>query len=215
MAPKVFGIGIHRTGSTTLAECLRILGYRHAPYAGELLPEVLAGRSEAALERIAAHDSFSDWPWSLLYRQIEQRHPDARFILPTRKDSDTWYASLCGHAARTGPTTERTLIYGHPEPQGRRHEYGRFYEQHNRDVLSHFAGRPEALLPVCWETGSGWAQLCAFLDKDVPAGPFPHARQGISSAPRAARRPAPSGARSAAASAKAAVPGSAEREMSA
>ena len=37
-----------------------------------------------------------------------------------------------------------------------------------------FRARPGDLLNVCWETGSGWQELCAFLGKPVPEIPFPH-----------------------------------------
>jgi len=178
---------MHRTGTTTLAECLRLLGYRHAPYAGELLGEVLAGRPDGALAMLPAWDSFNDWPWPRLYRQLDEACPDARFVLTLRRNTDTWFRSVCGHAQRTGPTEERRLLYGHPDPQGRRREYAAVYERHNRDVMQYFAGRPESLLTVCWETGSGWSSLCAFLGVEVPQRPLPHARRGSTSK---ARKPA-------------------------
>ncbi len=180
MTGKVFGIGLNKTGTTTLGVCLRTLGFRHAPYAGRFVPDVKAGRFQDLFAYAEGYDSFEDWPWPLAYRELEARFPGSRFILTTRKDADTWFDSLRGHSERTGPTPERELVYGHAMPHGHRADHRRIYEEHNRAALAHFDGRPESFLHVCWETGSGWPQLCAFLGVDVPKEPFPHAHRAPS-----------------------------------
>ncbi len=121
------------------------------------------------------YDSFEDWPWPLIYRQLDERFPDARFILTLRKDPETWLRSLLSHARRTGPTQARELVYGYAMPQGHEAAHLAFYNAHNKGVRAYFQGRENKLLEVCWETGSGWEELAAFLQLPVPDRPLPHA----------------------------------------
>lgn len=174
MTSKVFGIGLNKTGTTRLGICLRTLGFRHAPFAGRFVEDAKAGKLEELFRFAEDWDSFEDWPWPLVYRDLEERFPGSRFILTTRRDADTWFDSLRGHAERTGPTEERRLAYGHEMPHGHRVEHRRFYDEHNRAALRYFEGRPESFLHVCWDSGAGWPQLCAFLGVDIPREPFPH-----------------------------------------
>lgn len=179
VSPKVFGIGLNKTGTTTLGECLRTLGFRHAPYRFDLLHCVQQDRLEEIFEYSDLHDSFEDWPWPLLYPELDRRYPSSKFILTTRADSATWFRSLRQHADRNGPSEFRRIVYGYEMPNGREAEHISLYEQHNSDVREYFRTRPRDFLEVCWETGAGWPELCAFLNEDVPAIGFPH----VNSAP--------------------------------
>lgn len=126
---------------------------------------------------VAMHDSFEDWPWPLIYREIDGTFPGSKFILTRRINPDVWFDSLCKHAERTGPTVFRQAIYGFEMPHHHKREHIRYYEEHLQSVREHFKGRPEALLEVCWEEGSGWTELARFLDLPQPDVPFPHANR--------------------------------------
>lgn len=57
--PKVFGIGLNKTGTTTLAACLKILGYdRHCGYSHDLLEQYRSGKLELIFATLDVHDSF-------------------------------------------------------------------------------------------------------------------------------------------------------------
>ncbi|MFH0946079.1 MAG: sulfotransferase family protein [Planctomycetota bacterium] len=177
---KVVGIGLNRTGTTTLGVCMRHWGKRHLscdPTAFRYLEE---GNMEALLDVMEGYDSFEDWPWPLAYREIDERFPDSRFILTKRRTAEAWYESLCRHALKTGPTRYRLHVYGSEMPQPRREEHLRFYHEHNRKVEEYFRDRPGKLLTVCWEDGDGWEELARFLDLEVPDIPFPHANRSPS-----------------------------------
>lgn len=169
---KIFGIGLNKTGTKTLGECLKFLGCNHLNY-NELACSLWVEGDLNGLQEIAsAYDSFEDWPWGLVYAAMDQAFPGSRFILTTRISAEAWYESLCHHARKVGPTRIRKAAYGHYMPQGHKDEHIAFYERHNASVRAHFAGRPGALLEVCWERGDGWEQLCPFLGKEVPSRPF-------------------------------------------
>jgi hypothetical protein len=117
------------------------------------------------------YESFDDNPWPMIYPQLDERFPTAQFILTVRRDSETWFSSLAAHARRMGPTAERQIIYGYCWPSRHKLEHIQQYESHNEGVRAHFAGRPDKLLEVCWETGSSMRQITDFLGLavEVPA----------------------------------------------
>ena len=180
---RVFGIGLNRTGTKTLARHLRNWGYRHRTYDSDTVHTspsfdlLQAGRIDELLAIAEAHDSAEDWPWPLLYRELDGRFPDARFVLTRRRSADVWYRSLCNMAVRIGPLPlfERR-VYGSSMPQGagRRARHVAVYEDHNAAVRRHFAGREGKLLELCWEEGDGLERLAAFLGEDPSASAESH-----------------------------------------
>lgn len=175
---KIFGIGLNKTGTTTLGTCLQQLGFRHTSWCLPLLEQVAIGEFEPLVAHIAAHDSFEDWPYPLVFEQLDRHFPGSRFILTRRSSPARWLASFEAHALRTDPllgARTRSLAYGLPYPQLDPEAHLRRYEQHLQRVRSYFARRPADLLEVCWEEEASWERLCAFLQRPVPDLPFPHA----------------------------------------
>ncbi len=181
---KVVGIGLNKTGTKTLRTMLTAWGYRNRTYDSNTTTEspsfdlLQAGNIEQLIRLMDEYDSFEDWPWPLLYREIDQRYPDARFILTTRKDADTWYRSLCNMAVRIGPfPLFEKHVYGAAMPQGHRQQYVACYQQHNAQVREYFRDRPGKLLEVCWELGDGVPEVAAFLGTDASAVQPSHANR--------------------------------------
>jgi hypothetical protein len=166
---KVFGVGMMKTGTTSLASCLRELGFRHFTYYPKLIRQVQRSEWDYLWDVVERYDSFEDNPWPMIYEQLDERYPDARFILTERRDGETWFASLAEHAKRMGPTAERVIIYGHALPQRHKAEHIEQYEAHNARVRAHFADRPGKLLEVCWETGTTRHDVADFLGVELPA----------------------------------------------
>ena len=171
---KIVGIGLNKTGTKTLGACMRYWGFKHISCNTKAFDHWRAGDYRRLMNRIRRFDSFEDWPWPLIFREIDAEFPGSKFILTRRADADTWFNSLCEHAKRTGPTDFRKYIYGHAMPQAHRAEHINFYENHLRTVRDYFRGRPDDLLEVCWEKGDGWAELSQFLGFEKPDLPFPH-----------------------------------------
>jgi hypothetical protein len=177
--PKVFGLGLNKTGTKTLARCLEALGYRHQSYNGAALQMYVDGRAAELVDLTERFDSCEDWPWPLLWRELFARYGDsARYVLTRRASPQVWIESLKAHATRTHPTLAlRPLVYGHYYPHGYEAEHQAAYVTHNARVRDVFARKaPHAFLEVCWEEGAGWEALCGFLGQPVPDKPFPHER---------------------------------------
>jgi hypothetical protein len=181
---KVFGIGLSKTGITTLNEALQILGYSAIQY-----PVGLRGVEE--------HDAATDNPIADKLEALDQTYPGSKFIYTVRQ-RDAWLRSCRTHWARTTDRREeddkinersdgtvydydrrgeieelRTRLYGTAEFD--EDLFVAAYERHEKRVLDYFADRPEDLLVIDLCSGNDeWARLCSFLGKSIPDRPFPH-----------------------------------------
>ncbi|HEX6997914.1 MAG TPA: sulfotransferase [Gammaproteobacteria bacterium] len=192
---KIFGIGWAKTGTSSLGACFRILGYKHQGQRLDLVDHLPANRLDPILAVAADSDSFEDWPWIVLYEQLDRAFPGSKFVL-TLRDSERWLRSYRNMLSREPPPSaelrrRRRILYGLDVEAATDEQLVARYEAHNRDVLAYFEGRPEALLTVSWEAGDGWERLCAFLGKPVPDRPFPHVNRGAYGPASAAARRLP------------------------
>ena len=169
---KVFGIGFHKTATTSLGDALRILGYRTIGAVGVFDPDVSRKALELALPLAEQYDAFHDNPWCLIYPALDQLFPGSRFILTVRP-VQSWIQSAVRHFS--GSTTPmRDWIYGVGDAAGRESHFIERYVEHNREVEEYFKQRPQDLLVLHITEGDGWEKLCQFLAKPVPADRFPH-----------------------------------------
>ena len=181
MKRKVFGIGLNKTGTSTLGACLTTLGYRHRTYNFRQVQRLRMQQMDALMADYADADSFDDWPTPWLYQQLDAAFPGSLFILTRRRSTERWLASITDHALRTRcreGMVVRNTFYGCPYPQIDAELYRRTYENHNAAVRHHFRGRPQQLLELCWEEDNDWTRLCGFLGDPIPATPLPHINAG-------------------------------------
>jgi hypothetical protein len=172
---KVFGVGFHKTGTTSLATALRHLGYAVTGPVGVRDPAIVADARRIALRLAERYDAFHDNPWALLYREMDQRFPGSKFVLTLRPTED-WIKSVVDHFG-TESTPMREWIYGVGSPVGHEDLYVARYEQHNNEVRQYFKGRPNDILIMSITEGDGWSVLCPFLGRHSRSGPFPHANK--------------------------------------
>jgi len=173
---KVFGIGFHKTGTSSLGVALNALGYRVCGALAVDDPDIATKAAGLAIATARDYDAAQDNPWPIVYRDLDAAFPGSRFVL-TIRDTDVWITSMTRHFADVD-TEMRKWIYGVGHPAGHEAAYKRRYERHNREVLAYFAKRPADLLVLDFAAGDGWEQLCGFLGHAVPADPFPHANPG-------------------------------------
>ncbi len=164
---KVFGIGLSRSGSMALNTALKTLGYR----------SLFVLTYEQLEKNLLKYDAFTHVPLATMYRELDRRFPDSKFILNVR-DQESWLQSCekwwaVTKSARKGFAREIPLrIYG--TDRFDREIFRSVYDRHLNDVSRHFAGREHALLILDICGGEGFEKLCPFLGKPVPTQPFPH-----------------------------------------
>lgn len=171
---KVFGAGLAKTGTTTLAACFEVLGITpHAGYRQDLkLDLARTGDCEPILQEAIKYRGFQDAPWGRQYRELDERFPGNKFILTTRLDGPTRARSVWKKHVRTG------RVRGEITPEFIR-KCTKSYEKHNAEVRAYFAGRPDDFMEVCWEDGDGWSRVCGFLGVPEPSVPFPHLNSSV------------------------------------
>ncbi|MEJ8567753.1 sulfotransferase family protein [Elongatibacter sediminis] len=175
---KIFGIGPGRTGTTSLTDALGILGYRMLHYAR---PDLAVREDRLRLWWLyLARDGGTDTPVAAIFRKLDRLFPGSRFIC-TERDPETWLESMRRHYANRGSDVspmERALrikMYGTADFEPAR--LTQAYENHLDAVREHFSNRPDRLFRLRICDGEGWNELCAFLGKDIPDHPFPHAHK--------------------------------------
>lgn len=173
--PKVFCIGFHKTGTTSLYAALTMLGYRVSGTIGDDLTAADLRRrgAELCINTAEKFDAVEDMPWPHFFRDLDAAYPGSKFVL-TLREPEAWFASLDKHFGEA--TTELNIFaYGadHVPARGNREHWIATYLAHNETVRAHFRDRPKDLLELTLADGDGWDKLCPFLDAAVPTAPFP------------------------------------------
>lgn len=170
---KVFCIGFHKTGTSSLDRALRILGYSVTGPNGQHDPDIASNVYAMAAALTKKFDAFQDNPWPIIYRWCHENYPDAKFILTVR-DPERWYQSQGNFGENVTPM--RKWIYGKNAgaPAGNREIYLARYNAHNAEVREYFRGNPN-FVEMDVTAGDGWEKLCALVGKPIPDVPFPHA----------------------------------------
>ncbi len=174
--PRVFCVGWHKTGTSTLGLALIELGYKVLGCRLDTVEDLKAGRIESVLAIADDFDALQDVPWAFLFKELDQRYPGSRFIL-TDRDEAAWLKSAQGHFA-SGNYPMHEVMYGEGRLEGNENLYLTRFRAHNAAVRSYFRDRPGDFMEMNLSAGDGWEQLCAFLGKPVPGRPFPHANKG-------------------------------------
>lgn len=95
---KVFCIGANKTGTTTIEQVLRSVGYQMPNQAEQeklTVEEMYRGNYKPLLSLCHKYEAFQDLPFSSqnTYAVLDAMFPGSKFILTVR-DSSTWYESL-------------------------------------------------------------------------------------------------------------------------
>jgi hypothetical protein len=177
---RIFGIGMHKTATTSLHFALKLLGYESVHWgsdgwARDVWNEMHAEGFSPSIERFYAA---SDLPISILYRELDEAYPGSKFILTLRDEAD-WLKSVNDHFSERNPFKSDWRRYPisnklHKEIYGRTDfnatVFRARYRQHNREVIEYFRARPGDLLVM---QRHNWQDLCWFLDKPVPKVSYP------------------------------------------
>lgn len=182
LSPLVFGIGLSKTGTTSLGVALQQLGFRHKSYDAELLEKWHFSKVDEVLAGMEAYSSFEDFPYPLMYDVLMRRYGrSARYVLTVRKSPEIWLESLKAHALRAHPERSRyrKMAYGFEYPHQNEKAHIEFYNDHIRSVKAASVAHnvSDLLIQVCWEQHDGWPELCALVDMAEPGVRFPHANR--------------------------------------
>lgn len=202
---RIFCIGAHKTGTTSLERAMVKLGYlgfpsrqgygcithrRKKKIAVSPIQNIEARvtsliRKLVIFEKFQKYKAFHDCPFNMFhfYRQFSYCFPDSKFILTVR-DSDDWFESVLRWNSLTGSAPVYRLMYGCPINRENKEAIIQTYEQRNEDIRHFFQGTGRLLeMNIC--EGEGWEKLCPFLGHEVIESSFFHSNQISKPEPKA------------------------------
>lgn len=198
---KVICAGLAKTGTTSLAKALQVLGYKvydfkehYEFHLQQWLDSFETDCHPNFKEIYQGVDAVTDVPPAFWFEEISADFPEAKVVLTVRDSEDAWLKSWKEHLQLGSEFFMR--FYTRPlfivVPWMRKmkrfldtlHQaiYGSFnpqatalyrvkYRQHNERV--------QAVIPaeklLVFNVKQGWKPLCEFLGCDVPSTPFPRA----------------------------------------
>ncbi len=175
---KIFGIGLSKTGTTSLAKGLEVLGFKTKDYPGvtRYLHGDLASIDADLLDK---YDALTDTPVPSFYRQLDERFPDAKFILTVR-DKEGWLRSCKKQftkklAEKQNDAQKQVFLDLYGSIVYDEEMFSNGYDKFVAGVQTYFEDRPGKLLIMDVVGGDEWEKLCPFLGKAVPDIPFPKA----------------------------------------
>lgn len=183
---KVFGIGLSKTGTTSLTKALNIVGIHtiHYPWDQKTFDELQRG--EYRLSVLNEYQGVTDTPVAPFFAQLDKAWPGSKFILTVR-EKGSWLRSAENHwkTIKEGRRANdkhfqnftdfvNACVYGCVYFNAERFSYA--YDNHIVRVREYFEGRSDDLLvlDICGGK-AGWADLSHFLGHASPTNlSFPH-----------------------------------------
>ena len=205
---KLIGAGLPRTGTLSQKIALEMLGFAPCYHMVHVLTDLdeaprwrqaLDGDLSAA-DVLGGFEATVDWPGSFFYRDLVERHPDAKVLLSVR-DGDAWARSMretiwgviygdClirhlsdarrsvdtqwdGYMALMTEMWRRSGLIHDADTTAQ--EMAAAMDRYNQEVARVVPA--ERLL--VWSVSDGWEPLCAFLEVPVPEEAFPRVNDSV------------------------------------
>ena len=174
---KVMGIGLPKTGTTSLHKAFIKLGYRSNH---ELLDQnIMRKIRNRNFQIMDAFDAACDVPISVFWKELYAAYPTAQYILTPRR-KERWLKSIANNTLSVNRNNApgmfcRAMLFGEQHKASFNKEaYSHTYDQHTANILSfpNFSSNNLLVFDVCG--GDNWIKLCSFLEKPIPQTPFPH-----------------------------------------
>lgn len=174
---KVIGLGFQKTGTSSLREALKILGFKVKDTSQRALLPILRGNDKKIKRILEGFNAFEDTPWYIIYEKLDNWYPNSKFILTIREEKD-WFKSVNRHIGDLkNPMHEWIYGKGKGLPKNNEKNTIEVYNNHNTKVMEYFKDRPNDLLIIDFSKNQGWKEICNFLNKNIPDEKFPHANK--------------------------------------
>ena len=165
---KTFGIGLSRTGTTSLAHILKEIGINiiHYPNESKLFD--------------SNNDGACDIPAAAHYKKLDKIFPNSKFIY-TIRDKDEWLSSIGRYleykksrAMTPWELQNRTKLYG--QITFDKDVFDTKYDEHDNSIREYFKGREQDLLILNICAGEELEKLLSFMGSSyvLTNKKFPH-----------------------------------------
>ncbi|UJR14405.1 hypothetical protein I4U23_001402 [Adineta vaga] len=193
---RVIGVGLPRTGTSSVKAALEILGFGPCHHMTELMNEpdrivefirAYAGEKVDFRRLMKGYGSTVDAPTFDFYKEIQQAYPDAKIILTVRDSNEKWFESYQNTIGLIATSNfyhfsiylirflRLQSIMGRQAVRKWIRDYGAIgpamHEQHNQRIINE--NQTDEIL--IYNVKEGWIPLCKFLEVSVPENiPFPN-----------------------------------------
>ena len=197
---RVIGVGLPRTGTSSLKAALDILGLTPCHHMLHLFGKVdrikafiqaYDGEKIDFYELMKGYGSTVDAPTIHFYKEIQQAYPQAKLILTVRDSDEKWFQSyqntigslLQSKFTYAAISVIRPLRLHYTLAQKCDEKFIRDYgemgplvhRKHNQQIINE--NKNNNLL--VFNVREGWGPLCKFLEVDIPQDiPFPDVNDG-------------------------------------
>lgn len=162
---KVFCIGYNKTGTTTLGQSLKMLGYRNSSFNKKVWQKYYKqNRIDKVLKYTAKFESFDDLPWlkKEMIPLLDRTFPGSKFI-DMHREEGSWKKSMSQWGKKqTGNAVDidRAL-------EG--------FRAHKKFIDEYFKDFPDdRFIRLDVKDPEGFQKLADFLGKDCDRKSFPH-----------------------------------------
>jgi tetratricopeptide (TPR) repeat protein len=176
-APKVFGVGLAKTGTSSLAAALTVLGFHTLHSFNPLTREMISE------DDLLLFDAFTDAPVCSKFEKYYFMFPNSKFIYTVRP-FESWKKSMSDHFLR---------VYGHSDFAdlkvamtpvaadvsdsfgllSRNNSYEEAYDRYDQRVRRFFQDKPKDRFLEFDVFAGRWEELCAFTGRAIPSTAFP------------------------------------------
>ncbi|MBD3194906.1 MAG: sulfotransferase family protein [Candidatus Lokiarchaeota archaeon] len=176
---KIIHVGVNKTGTVSLHEALKILGYESAHWKypdskNHLIRKLIDDNikvNRKLFDGIENYDAYLDFQCNMkIIKIIDKQYPGSKFIFTERNIQD-WVES------RTKHIKKHKYIKGDKYSKWKLKntlEWEMEFNKYKSNVVNYFKNRNSDLLimNIC-DRDDQWEQLCNFLGHDIPDVPFP------------------------------------------
>ena len=178
--PRIFCLGLNKTGTSSFHEAMTILGYESLHWGGPPVRLKIEAARDAGLPLLSnldqRYDAFSDIEvLAKNFALLDEQYPGSRFVLTVRPIED-WIDSRRRHVENNIRRKARgeydgTFLVVDEE------RWRRDWNRHVTRVREYFTGRDD-FIELDISKRPGWGPLCGLLGKPEPPVPFPWANRG-------------------------------------
>ena len=183
---KVFIIGSNKTGTTSLTEAFKILGYKVCPehiiyeFNSQYLIESSKENYNPLFDLVHKYDVFEDRPWNHtnFYEVLNEKFENSKFIL-TIRETENWINSYLRWSDKIAlrqqwfyPIVSK-VCYGNDDFLSDVGNMKSKFESRNKEIIDYFKNNSNFLI-MNLEENHGWQELCNFLNEEIPQIKFPN-----------------------------------------
>lgn len=179
--PKVFVIGLNKTGTTSVFSALKEFGLDMSNQhdAERIYNDILNGTKtkKHLLKYCKYHEGFQDIPFSVpeYYKILDKKFKKSRFILTVRNNDKEWYSSFKKYYDIENSLSENSYLSKGFLFKVFKRVFGstdfskknglNVYNEHYSDVLQYFKNRNQDLLILNVAKNGAYLEFCKFLNK--------------------------------------------------